>query len=152
MKISELRKLVREVLDEVNEANVVGSAGTGASFTPGFGAQYATPKAFSKGKGKNVATKTAEKFGMKVISRPKHPSHTKMFDYLQEKLGFQTPNAFSSEEEMYNGDPVKKSEELGFELENKPKNPSKKKPEVVFDKKESVVKKTESMGFKLAKK
>lgn len=69
MKISELRKLVQEVLDEVNEANVVGSAGTGASFTPGFGAQYATPRAFSRDKRKNVATKTAEKFGMKVISK-----------------------------------------------------------------------------------
>lgn len=46
---------------------------------------YSTPFAFSKkGAGKNTATKTAEKLGYKTVERPKRPSHTKMFDYLDE--------------------------------------------------------------------
>ena len=46
---------------------------------------YSTPFAFSKkGAGKSTATKTAEKLGYKTVERPKRPSHTKMFDYLDE--------------------------------------------------------------------
>lgn len=72
MKISELRQIVRGVLDEIST-----SAGAGA---------YSTPFAFAKkGQGKNIATKTAEKLGYKTVERPKRPSHTKMFDYLEEK-------------------------------------------------------------------
>ena len=37
-----------------------------------------------KGQGKNVATKTAEKLGYKIVERPKRPSHTRMIDYLDE--------------------------------------------------------------------
>lgn len=74
MKRSELAKLVKEVLDEANVTNV-----GGASFTPGDGAQYATPKAFGKN---NRAKKTLTKQGYKQVSRPKRPSHTKGFDYL----------------------------------------------------------------------
>jgi hypothetical protein len=63
--------LVREVLDEMNVTGAVGG--------------YSTPKAFSrKGQGKNTATKTAEKLGYKTVERPKRPSHTKLFDYLDE--------------------------------------------------------------------
>lgn len=78
MKRSEIVKLIREVLTEMS------TTGTGASFSPGAGEQYATPYAFSKGKGKNRATKYLEKLGYKTVKRPKRPSHTKMFDYLDE--------------------------------------------------------------------
>ena len=81
MKISQLRELIKEVLHEINE---VSTTGTGASFTPGTGAQYATPNAFSKGKGKNRATKFAEKLGYKTVKQKKRPYNTKMFDYLDE--------------------------------------------------------------------
>lgn len=74
MKRSELKKLVKELLDE---ANVTSSGG--ASFSPGEGMNYATPKAFGKG---NRAVKTLKKLGYKKVSRPKRPSHTKGFDYL----------------------------------------------------------------------
>jgi hypothetical protein len=52
--------LVREVLKELDEANTT-SVG-GASFAVGGGAQYATPKAFSKSRS-NRATKTLTKQG-----------------------------------------------------------------------------------------
>ena len=64
-------ELVREIIGEMNLTGAVGG--------------YMTPKAFSKkGQGKNLATKTAEKLGYTTIKRPKRPSHTKMFDYLDE--------------------------------------------------------------------
>ena len=59
------------VVDEV-------TGGT-ATFTPGSGAQYATPFAFGKS---SRATKASKKLGFKKLSRPKRPSHTKGFDYL----------------------------------------------------------------------
>jgi predicted ribonuclease toxin of YeeF-YezG toxin-antitoxin module len=77
MKRSKLRSLVKEVLDEIS------TTGTGATFTPGTGAQYATPYAFSKNKKDNRATKLSKKIGYKKAERPKRPSHTKLFDYLQ---------------------------------------------------------------------
>jgi len=77
MKASEVRKLIREVIDEMNEANVTNVGG--ASFTPGGGAQYATPYAFGKS---TRAQKVLRKLGYKVAKRPKRPSHTKGFDYL----------------------------------------------------------------------
>ena len=77
MKREQLRSLVKEMLDEIS------ATGTGASFTPGQGAQYATPHAFSKNKKDNRATKYAKKLGYTKAKRPKRPSHTKMFDYLQ---------------------------------------------------------------------
>lgn len=71
MKRSVLVQAVREVLEEMST-----SAGAGA---------YSTPFAFSKkGPGKNAATKTAQKLGYKIVERPSRPSHTKMFDYLDE--------------------------------------------------------------------
>ena len=80
MKKSELVSLVREVMQELDEANVTNVGG--ASFTPGNGAQYATPNAFSKSKKANRATKLLKKQGYKQVERPKRPSHTKGFDYL----------------------------------------------------------------------
>jgi len=77
MRKSELRKLVKEVLDEISVT------GTGASFTPGTGAQYATPYAFSKNKKDNRAVKFLKKIGYKKVNRPKRPTSTKLVDYLQ---------------------------------------------------------------------
>ena len=76
MRRSDLVKLVREVMQELDEANVTGGT---ATFTPGTGAQYATPRAFGKG---NRAKKTLTKLGWRKQERPKRPSHTKGFDYL----------------------------------------------------------------------
>lgn len=71
MKRSAIVQAIQEVLEEMST-----TAGTGG---------YLTKYAFSKkGQGKNVATKTAEKLGYKTVERPKRPSHTKMFDYLDE--------------------------------------------------------------------
>ena len=81
MTVKELKKLIKEVLLEINEISVTG---TGASFTPGVGAQYATPYAFTKGKAKNRATKYLEKLGFKTVKMKKRPYNTKMFDYLDE--------------------------------------------------------------------
>ena len=81
MKISQLRELIREVLQEMNE---ISATGTGASFTPGVGAQYATPYAFSKKGKKNRATKYGEKLGYITVKQKKRPYNTKMYDYLDE--------------------------------------------------------------------
>ena len=76
MKKSELSRLVKEILRELS------STGTGATFSPGTGAQYATPYAFSKNKKDNRATKYIEKLGYTKVERPKRPSSTKLIDYL----------------------------------------------------------------------
>ena len=81
MTVKELKKLIKEVLLEINEISVTG---TGASFTPGTGAQYATPYAFTKCKAKNRATKYLEILGFKPVKMKKRPYNTKMFDYLDE--------------------------------------------------------------------
>lgn len=65
-----------------NEASTTGSGG--ASFTPGTGAQYATPYAFTKkGKKQNDATKyILKKFGYKLA--PSIPNRkSKVIDYKQ---------------------------------------------------------------------
>ena len=82
MKINQLRELVKEVMQELNEISATNVGG--ASFTPGSGAQYATPNAFSKKGKKNKATKYAEKLGYKVVKKKNRPYNTKMFDYLDE--------------------------------------------------------------------
>lgn len=56
----QVRQMVEEAL---KEQNVSGAAGG-----------YMTPRAFGK----------KMRQGMKPVSRPKRPSHTKMFDYLEE--------------------------------------------------------------------
>ena len=72
MTVEEIQKLVQEVIEEMSVTGAVGG--------------YSTPFAFAKpGQGKNRATKGAEKLGYKTVKRPEHPSHTKMFDYLDEK-------------------------------------------------------------------
>lgn len=76
MKKSEISELVKEVLKELS------ATGTGATFTPGTGAQYATPYAFSKNKKDNRATKYIKKLGYTKVERPKRPSSTKLIDYL----------------------------------------------------------------------
>lgn len=81
MKISQLKELVKEILDEMNE---ISATGTGASFTPGVGAQYATPYAFGKKGKKNRATKYGEKLGYITVKQKKRPYNTKMYDYLDE--------------------------------------------------------------------
>ena len=49
MTVKELKLLIKEVLLEINEVSMTG---TGATFTPGTGAQYATPYAFGNNKRK----------------------------------------------------------------------------------------------------
>ena len=61
MKRSELVQLVREVMLELDEANVTGGT---ATFTPGTGARYATPFAFGKAK---RAKRTLKKQGYKEV-------------------------------------------------------------------------------------
>ena len=79
----QLTQLIKELLYE--ELYEISTTGTGASFSPGTGAQYATPNAFAKkGQKTNRATKFLKKLGYKQVERPKRPSHTKLFDYLQE--------------------------------------------------------------------
>jgi len=85
MTVKELKELIKEVLLEINE---VSATGTGATFTPGVGAQYATPYAFTKGKAKNRATKYLEKLGFKAVKKKKRPYNTKMFDYLDENVNW----------------------------------------------------------------
>ena len=70
-----LREYIREVLAETS------TTGTGASFTPGTGAQYATPAAFSKDDRDNRAFQFLKKMGFKKVERPNRPSSTKLVDY-----------------------------------------------------------------------
>ena len=70
-----LREYVREVLAETS------ATGTGASFSPGTGAQYATPAAFSKSDRDNRAVQFLKKMGFKKVERPTRPSSTKLVDY-----------------------------------------------------------------------
>lgn len=61
----QLKQMVEEA---IKEQNVSGAAGS-----------YMTPRAFGGKKPSKVMRQ-----GMKPVSRPKRPSHTKMFDYLEE--------------------------------------------------------------------
>lgn len=65
----ELTTLVKEVLQELEEANTSGAVGA-----------YHTPFAF--GKGNNRAIKALKNIGYKKQSRPKRPTSTKLIDYL----------------------------------------------------------------------
>ena len=80
MKKSKIAEIIREILGEMSVTGGGGGAapaGGGATFTPGTGEQYATPKAFSKKK----VTKETKNSGYKEVQRPKHPSHTDMWDF-----------------------------------------------------------------------
>ena len=113
MKRSEILKAVQEVLEEMSTTGGVGG--------------YSTPFAFSKkGAGANAATKASQKLGFKAAPRPKHPSHTKMFDYLDE-MQVNTPHAFVTEAEMENSDAVKHTEEIGYKLVKQTNKASDKK-------------------------
>ena len=74
MKVRELKEVVLEVMRELREQSATSTGG--ASFTPGTGAQYATPYAFGKKGKKNKATKYAEKSGY-TLRRTKQPSKQK---------------------------------------------------------------------------
>ena len=77
MTRSELVSLVREVMAELDEANVTGGT---ATFTPGTGAHYATPYAFGISK---RASRALKRIGYKNVERKKRPYSTKLIDYLQ---------------------------------------------------------------------
>lgn len=78
MSRREITDIIKEVISELS------ATGTGASFTPGVGANIATPFAFGKKGKKNRATKFLEKLGYKIVKLPKRPYHTKLIDYLDE--------------------------------------------------------------------
>ena len=106
MKRSKLLEIIKEVLSE--DGNVTANVGP-----------TATPNMFAKpGQGENSATKVMKKDGFKTVARPKRPSHTKMFDYLDE-MQVSSPHVFVSEEEMINSDAVKHTEEMGYKLVKK---------------------------------
>jgi hypothetical protein len=73
MKLSKLKEIVLEVLQETNEQSATAGAGG-----------YSTPLAFSKNGKKNRATKYGEKLGYTTVKTKKRPYNTKMFDYLDE--------------------------------------------------------------------
>ena len=73
MKLSKLKEIVLEVLQETNEQSATAGAGG-----------YSTPLAFSKKGEKNRATKYGEKLGYTTVKTKKRPYNTKMFDYLDE--------------------------------------------------------------------
>ena len=121
MKRSVLERILREVLTEDGAIGNVTGAMDGGMGSP------KTPKAFSKKKQvKNSATLESEEQGYTTVKRPKHPSHTKMWDFVKE-AHYNTPHAFVSEEEMMNSEAVKHTEEMGYELANKTKKASDKK-------------------------
>lgn len=64
MTYGELKQIIQEALKEQNVSAAVGN--------------YSTPKAFKR-------SSKVMRQGMKPTSRPKRPSHTKMFDYLEEE-------------------------------------------------------------------
>ena len=76
MKLSRLRELVKEVLQEyeLEEANTTNVGG--ATFTPGDGAQYATPYAFGR-KESPRAVKTLTKQGYTKVKKKKN-DHTQL--------------------------------------------------------------------------
>ena len=82
MKKTDLQELIKELLQqELEEAN---TTGTGASFTPGDSAAYATPNAFAKkGKWKGKKVKYAE--NINEISYSKFKNETKSSP--QQKIG-----------------------------------------------------------------
>ncbi len=79
MKKRELEEILRSYIQE--QLSEMSTTGTGASFTPGTGAQYATPNAFSKDDRDNRAVQFLKKMGFKKAERPKRPSSTKLVDY-----------------------------------------------------------------------
>lgn len=84
MKKSKLVDIIKEILDEMSVTGGGGGAapaGGGATFTPGTGEQYAVPLRTTKKKAKKGVTKETVDSGYKEVQRPKHPSHTDLFDF-----------------------------------------------------------------------
>lgn len=79
MKKQELAEILRDYIRE--QLSEMSTTGTGASFTPGTGAQYATPAAFAKDDRDNKAVQFLKKMGFKKVERPTRPSSTKLVDY-----------------------------------------------------------------------
>lgn len=77
MKSTLLRNIIKEIV--IDELSGTSSGGASANFSSGQGEQYATPKAFKK---KSSQNKILSRLGFKKLSRPKRPSHTKLFDFL----------------------------------------------------------------------
>jgi len=77
MKRSKLLEIIKEVLEE--EGNVTGAIDGGMG-SPKIPAAFTAPGQ----KGPNKPTRLMKKYGFKTVSRPKRPSHTKGFDYLDE--------------------------------------------------------------------
>ena len=113
MKPSKLREIIKEVLDEMSVTGAVGG--------------FLTPYAFSKNT--NKATKYLQKLGYKKVERPKRPSNTGMFAYLNETDGgaFEAPFAFTTEEGLHTHAGVKITEKLGMEIVDKIKKPTNSK-------------------------
>jgi hypothetical protein len=78
-----IRKNYPEAYKKFQTNEISSTNSGGATFTPGTGAQYATPYAFSKkGKKLNKATQTMQKFGYKLA--PSIPNRkSKAIDYKQ---------------------------------------------------------------------
>ena len=71
-----LRKLIKQALKEMSVT------GTGASFTPGTGAQYATPFAFNPNKkAKGAKNIYYYKLGFKPVNQKQLRAKSNMFDY-----------------------------------------------------------------------
>lgn len=82
MKTS-LHNIIRELIYQ--ELAEISTTGTGGTSLPGIGAQYMTTKAFNRNTQKdNLATNYLKKAGYIKVNRPKRPTSTKLFDYLQE--------------------------------------------------------------------
>jgi hypothetical protein len=84
MKRSKIMELIREVLGEMSMTGGGGGAAPadgGATFTPGQGEQYAQPVRSPKKQTKKKVTKEIINSGYKEVQRPKHPSHTDMWDF-----------------------------------------------------------------------
>jgi len=73
MRLSQLKELVKEVLQELEEANTTGNAG----------GSYLTPHAFSRNNSDNRATKQAKSIGYTKVKKKKRPYSTKLIDYLK---------------------------------------------------------------------
>ena len=110
MKRSRLKKMIKEVLDEMSTTGAVGPT--------------ATPNIFAKpGQGKNAATKQGERLGFTTVEKKKRPYDTKMVAYLKEEDAgnAEAPYAFTTEEGLHTHDGVKISEKLGMQIVDKTK-------------------------------
>lgn len=70
-----IKRLVKQALKEMNVT------GTGASFTPGTGEQYATPFAFNSNKKAKGTKNMYNKLGFKSVNQKQLRKKSKAFDY-----------------------------------------------------------------------